>query len=246
MNVPLAPSELWRRIGTPRRVVAVVAHPDDESFGLGAVLSGLVDEGSSVAVVCFTHGEASTLGLTANLGALRELELRAAADELGIAHVALFDYPDGHLGDAGCSALCERVDAHLSEAEIDDSDLVVAFEPSGVTGHPDHRAATAVARALAVRQHIPLLEWGLAASVASTLQAELGAPFGALTEDDSAEVLPVTVDRRRQLAAIARHRSQAVDNKVLTRRLEVQGAVEHVRWRPVPAAETGWCPESYV
>lgn len=239
MNVPLTPSELWRRIGAPRRVVAVVAHPDDESFGLGAVLSGLVDEGSSIAVVCFTHGEASTLGLTAGLGALRELELRAAADELGVAHVALFDYPDGHLGDAGCSTLCERVDAHLSEAEVDDPDLVIAFEPGGVTGHPDHRAATAVARAVAARRHIPLLEWGLTAGVASVLQGELGAPFVALGEDDGAEVLAVTVDRHRQMAAIARHRSQAVDNKVLARRLEVQGAVEHVRWRPVPAAEPG-------
>ena len=42
--------------------LAVIAHPDDESFGMGAVLSALVDAGCQLAAVCFTHGEASTLG----------------------------------------------------------------------------------------------------------------------------------------------------------------------------------------
>jgi hypothetical protein len=43
------------------RVLAVVAHPDDESFGLGAVLAAVVGEGAEVGVLCLTHGEASTL-----------------------------------------------------------------------------------------------------------------------------------------------------------------------------------------
>lgn len=43
------------------RVLAVVAHPDDESFGLGAIIDGLTAGGMAVAVLCFTHGEPSTL-----------------------------------------------------------------------------------------------------------------------------------------------------------------------------------------
>jgi LmbE family N-acetylglucosaminyl deacetylase len=42
-------------------VLAVVAHPDDESFGLGALLDGFTGAGASVEVLCLTHGEASTL-----------------------------------------------------------------------------------------------------------------------------------------------------------------------------------------
>lgn len=46
---------------TWERVLAVVAHPDDEPFGIGAVLDAFACTGSAVSVLCLTHGEASTL-----------------------------------------------------------------------------------------------------------------------------------------------------------------------------------------
>ena len=65
-------------------VLAVVAHPDDESFGLGAVLSAFIEQGATAAVLCFTRGEASTLGpRTEDLSAIRANELTAAAHVLG-------------------------------------------------------------------------------------------------------------------------------------------------------------------
>jgi hypothetical protein len=42
-------------------VLVVVAHPDDESFGLGAILDAFTAAGATVEVLCLTHGEASTL-----------------------------------------------------------------------------------------------------------------------------------------------------------------------------------------
>ena len=42
-------------------VLAVVAHPDDESFGLGAIIDKMTSAGAAVHVLCYTHGEASTL-----------------------------------------------------------------------------------------------------------------------------------------------------------------------------------------
>jgi LmbE family N-acetylglucosaminyl deacetylase len=209
--------------------VAIVAHPDDESFGLGAVLSALVDAGTSVGVVCLTHGEASTLGAGADLGVVRDRELRAAAAELGLADVALFDHADGHLAEADPDALFALVDAHVGRP-----DLVVAFDARGVTGHPDHQAATSVARSVAARRRLPLLEWGVSPDVAAVLREELGAPFVPLEDEPGAEVIEMEVDRRRQHAAIACHVSQATDNPVLVRRLERQGTVERLRWSPAP------------
>ena len=78
-----------------RRILAVGAHPDDESFGLGAILSGFVRQGAQAWVLSFTHGEASSRSAALPLHALRAEELAAAARELGLAGVRLLTYPDG-------------------------------------------------------------------------------------------------------------------------------------------------------
>jgi LmbE family N-acetylglucosaminyl deacetylase len=177
-------------------------------------------------VVCLTRGEASTLGAVDSLGDRREQELREAAGTLGIADIALFDFPDGALDHSDQGQLEAIVDRHVRGA-----DLVVVFEPGGVTGHPDHRAATRVAERIAGRHHIAVLEWGVAPAVATSLCEELGAPFAAL-DSGPGKVLEVTVDRARQRAAIACHGSQATDNPVLARRLQLQGDRERLRYRP--------------
>src|SRR6185437_15891060 len=74
--------------------LAVIAHPDDESFGLGAVIGELAAAGTAVHILCYTHGEASTLNETqADLHRARQEELRQAAAELGAAGVTLLGYP---------------------------------------------------------------------------------------------------------------------------------------------------------
>ena len=205
------------RLGT---VVAVVAHPDDESFGLGALLAALATAGAVTRVVCFTHGEASTLGIGAELGKIRHRELLAAADVLGVKRVRLADYPDGRLSDVAPTLLDSEIEADLADAA-----LVVVFEPAGVTGHLDHRAATAAATRVAGRRGLPVLEWGVAAEVAATLNAEFSTAFAPVVGVD------VVVDRTAQLAAIDCHESQSHDNPVLVRRLALQGSVERVRLR---------------
>jgi len=77
----------------------VVAHPDDETLGLGAVLDRMAASGAAVHVLCYTRGGASTLNENgADLRRVREQELRRASRELGVATVTLPDYPDGRLG----------------------------------------------------------------------------------------------------------------------------------------------------
>ena len=57
------------------RVHVVVAHPDDESFGLGAVIDAFVRAGAVVQVLCLTRGESSTLGAQeSDLSARRRAE----------------------------------------------------------------------------------------------------------------------------------------------------------------------------
>jgi LmbE family N-acetylglucosaminyl deacetylase len=206
-------------------VVAVVAHPDDESFGLGAVLAAQADSGATTSVLCFTHGEASTVhGVAGDLHELRGRELGAAARALRVRTSTLLRYPDGLLAETCRTELAGHV---VDAARAAGADGLLVFDPDGVTGHPDHVAATAAALAAATVLDIPALGWTIPDGVAATLNAECGTRFTGTPADAIDYVVPV--DRTSQRCAIAAHASQAVPSSVLWRRLELLGDVEHLR-----------------
>jgi LmbE family N-acetylglucosaminyl deacetylase len=209
-------------------VLAVVAHPDDESFGLGAVLDFLSRNGSAVGVICFTHGEASTLGVElldgADLHAARAAELTDAARELGIDHVQLHDLPDGRLSTVPVLDLARLVEHAASGVA---ADLLLVFDQGGITGHPDHIQATEAALVAGQRVDLPVLAWAVPRLVAVQLNTEFGTAFEGRPDSQIDHWVPV--DRTRQLAAIARHRTQSSANPVLWRRLDLTGHNEAVR-----------------
>ena len=208
-----------------RSVLAVVAHPDDESFGLGALLDAFVRAGTQAEVLCLTHGEASTVhGVSGELRSLRAAELERAARILGIATATMGDHPDGSLGAAPAAVL----DDVLAQAGRSTPDGLLVFDPSGVTGHPDHVAATAAALAAAERLDLPVLAWTLPQHVTTALNEGTGASFvGHLPADID---LTVTVDRATQRIACLEHASQAIPTSILWRRLDLLGDLEHLRW----------------
>lgn len=220
MPTPVGELPQWRA------VTVVIAHPDDESFGLGAVIDAFVRSGSSVSVLCFTQGEASTLGADADdLASVRAAELADAAHALGVIDVELLDFPDGGLGQMDDTELVARIDGHCSEHRPEG---LLVFDPSGITGHPDHQAATAAALRAARQQGLPVLAWSLPAAVADELSEETGVRF--YGRDETELDLRITVSRERQRAAVSCHPSQAVPGSALWRRLELQGDTEHLMW----------------
>ena len=152
-----------------RRALVVVAHPDDETFGLGAVVDQLTSNGVHVDQLCFTRGEASTLGASPDLAERRAVELRAACTALGIHRLNQLPYPDGHLAEVSQEELANYV-----EAMLDGASVLVVFEAGGITGHPDHQAATAAAL-LAAAPRPRGVGVGDGPEVASTLRDEFGA-----------------------------------------------------------------------
>ncbi len=222
-EVPTGPTE---RLPGWHRLLAVVAHPDDESFALGALLDRFVQRGSEVAVVCLTRGEASSLGAeAADLAAVRDAELRAAAAALGFSVTTMLGHPDGGLSEPGVGA---RLEADVDRAmDAFACDGVLVFDPQGgVTGHPDHEAASLAALSVARGRGIPVLGWALPEGVAARLNEEYAGRFSGYPLE---QLTAVAVDRTRQLLAVGEHASQAVPGSVLWRRLELQGDVEHVR-----------------
>jgi LmbE family N-acetylglucosaminyl deacetylase len=217
------PAEQLRAM-TP--VLAVCAHPDDESFGLGAILAALTDAGAVCSLMCFTRGEASTLGRpVTDLGHRRAGELRAAATVLGVTRADLLDYPDGALADVCVADLAQDVRRHAKAAA---ARTLLVFDEGGITGHPDHCAATAAALLAAAQLDLTVLAWTIPAEVATTLNTEFAATF--VGRPETAVDFALAVDRTKQRIAIACHVSQSNENPVLWRRLDLLGNTEHLRY----------------
>ncbi|WP_205860596.1 PIG-L family deacetylase [Phycicoccus sp. HDW14] len=220
-----------------QRVLVVVAHPDDESFALGALLDRFAEGGAEVHVLCLTRGEASTLGAgSVDLATVRAAELASAGQVLGMASTIAMAHPDGTLANVDPDLLAADVDRSIERTRPDG---LLVFDPvAGVTGHPDHAAASVAAMGAAGRADLPVLGWALPQSVADSLNAEYGAAFAGYPPDGLREV---TVERRRQRMAIACHASQAVPGSVLWRRLELLGDREYLR-TPGAAPSTPTAP----
>jgi N-acetylglucosamine malate deacetylase 2 len=207
-------------------VLVVVAHPDDESFGLGAIVSEMTAAGAVAHILCYTHGEASTLNHNgADLDREREAELRHASTELGAASVTLLDYPDGKLAAVPPPELAAHA---LRLASRHRPDGLLVFDETGITGHPDHQAATGAAVRAATAAGLPVLAWALPAAVAGRLRAETGQSFAG--QPPGRLDLCVRVDRARQRRAALAHASQVSPAAVIWRRLQLQGDREHLRW----------------
>jgi LmbE family N-acetylglucosaminyl deacetylase len=125
------------------KLMAVLAHPDDESLGVGGTLARYAAMGVRTSVVTATRGERGRYFTNENrpsdeeVGRVREAELRAAAEELGVGELALLGYLDGELDRADSREVVGRIVEHLRRVR---PQVVVTFDPFGAYGHPDHVA----------------------------------------------------------------------------------------------------------
>lgn len=230
--VPAPTAHPGRRLPDWPSVLVVVAHPDDESFGLGAIIDLFAAGGTAAHILCYTHGEASTLNETrADLHRAREEELRRAAVELGAAGVTLLDHPDGRLSSVPVRELAAYAAA---EADRRGAAGLLVFDDTGITGHRDHQAATAAATLAARQTGLPVLAWALPDAVAARLRAETGQDFAG--RPPGLMDFRVRVGRARQRRAALLHASQVSPGAVLWRRLQLQGEYEHLRWLVPPSA----------
>jgi LmbE family N-acetylglucosaminyl deacetylase len=162
--------------GRALRLLVVVAHPDDETFGCGSLVLHARAAGAEVHVLCATRGEAGEVapGVTLpeqGLGALREAELREAGRILGVHDVHTLTYLDsGMEGEPAAGTLCA---APVSLLEEDVSDVVARLLPDalvtldGGDGHRDHLAVREATERVAATFRLPLYLHCLPRSVMS-------------------------------------------------------------------------------
>jgi len=137
-----------------KTLLAVLAHPDDESFGMGGTLALYASRGVEVHLVCATRGEVGEvtpelLKGFESIAKLRESELRCAAGVLGLTGVHFLGYRDsgmpGSLDNTHPQALAaqpldevaKNVVCYIRELK---PQVVLTFDPIGGYRHPDHIA----------------------------------------------------------------------------------------------------------
>ena len=145
-------------MGESLRLLAVLAHPDDESLGFGGTLARYAAEGVQAHLVTATRGERGRFFAGRprppddEVGRARELELRAAAEILGIGDVELLGYPDSEVDRADPVEASTRIAASLRRLK---PQVVITFDPFGAYGHPDHIAISQLTTAATVAAAAP-------------------------------------------------------------------------------------------
>ncbi|MGD8488719.1 MAG: PIG-L family deacetylase [Anaerolineae bacterium] len=164
-----------------KQLLAVFAHPDDETFGTGGTLARYASNGTEVTLVCATRGEAGeiadpALATPENLGQVREAELECAARQMGVQEILLLDYRDSGMAgtaenddpralvNAPAKQVVQQIVAIIRRLR---PQVVVTFDPQGVYGHPDH---------IAIHRHTVT---AFHAAADPTRFPELGAPWQA-------------------------------------------------------------------
>lgn len=141
-------------VGQQKVLLAVLAHPDDETFGMGGTLAFYARQGVLVHLVCATRGEVGEMDERLlegfhSIGERREYELRCAAETLGLAGVHFLDYrdsgmpgsPENKHPQALVAQPVDEVAAKIRHyIRLLRPQVVVTFDPIGGYRHPDHIA----------------------------------------------------------------------------------------------------------
>lgn len=136
----------------PPRIMAVFAHPDDETYCAGGTLAMFAAQGSDIMVVSATRGDAgqihdANIATRRTLGQIRERELKLACEQLGVGHALCLPNGDGTLERIELNVLARHIARLIRRFR---PDIVLTFGPDGVYGHPDHIAIGAATGAACV------------------------------------------------------------------------------------------------
>jgi LmbE family N-acetylglucosaminyl deacetylase len=212
-----------------RVLLAVFAHPDDETFRPGGTLALLARGGVAVHVLTATRGEAGSCGdpplcTREELPGWRERELRCACRSLGIRPPRLLGFRDGCLAAANPDHLVAEILTAIGDTG---ASILLSFGPDGLSGHADHVAigrcaaeafdqATSVAALYTVAvpvtvareldlhqaQAVPDAEIALAVDISPAWELKLAAMRCYTTQTSSTPLLQASLEVQRRFFGV--------------------------------------------
>ena len=214
-------------MSTPLTLMAVHAHPDDESSSTGGILARYSDDGVQTVVVTCTNGELGDApgGIKpgeeghdeAEVARIRRGELERACETLGVAHLEMLGYHDSGMvdwkykdqPDVFCNVAVDDAAERLSRLfERYRPDVIVTYDELGGYDHPDHVHASRVTMAALAQTGIPRKAY-LTAFRRSTF-----AKFRAVLEEQGADLSQFPQpdpERVRMMDAVEARITTAVD-----------------------------------
>lgn len=118
------------------KLVAIIAHSDDEAFGPAGTLAMLTDKGKEIHIICVTDNDDKTIvDKPKNLAEIRKKELKKSAKVLGVKKVHFLGYKDGELSNNAYHRIAEDIKEILDKVN---PDTLLTFEHRGISGHIDH------------------------------------------------------------------------------------------------------------
>ncbi|MBI5576996.1 MAG: PIG-L family deacetylase [Deltaproteobacteria bacterium] len=217
-----------------RKMLFLLAHPDDETFGPGGTIAKYSAEGVAVYLAVATKGQAGMAGdppLTdrEHLGEVRAAELMCAAGVLGIRKVAFLGFEDGRLVQTPLDCLVEKCVEQIRRVR---PHVVVGFGPEGVSRHPDHmamsRAAAEAFDAAADPSRFPgqlvngVTAWASAKLYRIEVEREIlehwNVPFAGVPRKEITTVVDTSSYVDTKIEAFGCHRTQSKDSaRILAR-----------------------------
>ena len=209
-------------------LLAIFAHPDDETYSAGGVLALLAQKDAQVWVLCATRGEWGIPKLRPeDAGEVRQAELECACRALGIEPPRFLDYRDGTLPQVNEGQAIEEVVRAIRELR---PQALLTWPPDGVSGHTDHMAVSRWTRE-AIQQAADPAAYpehqteGLSPHAVSalyhiviprSLAKALKMPHLHTIPDDAVTLtVDVSAVWEAKMAAIHCHRSQMVNSPIL-------------------------------
>jgi N-acetylglucosamine malate deacetylase 2 len=141
-----------------KRLVFIIAHPDDESYLAAGTIYKNRGMGGESFVICATAGEQGSGHLPhavskAKLKQIRKKELTKVCRILGVKQLLTLNFPDCKVEQNSLS-LKNLLIKNLRRLQ---PDLVISFGSDGFTGHKDHIAVGKIARDAAQTMKLPFL-----------------------------------------------------------------------------------------
>lgn len=118
-----------------KKIICVFAHPDDEAFGpAGTILK--LSKNNDLQIICVTDGKSPGTRIK-GLSEIRKSELGKSCEILGVNKTHHLGYKDGEICNANYHEISDDIENIFEE---ENPDVLITFDPKGLTGHIDHIA----------------------------------------------------------------------------------------------------------